>query len=302
MLVVLGSINVDGVMKTTRLPRPGETRLDGQYRIYPGGKGANQALAGARAGAQVAFVGCVGEDELAPSALAELQAAKLKLTEMTSTTKAATGYASVTVNEAGENTIIVASGANQYVRANQLPQAWLKPGTTVLLQGEIPMSENIKAAQLAKRRGARTLLNLAPYAIPSAELIEAIDILVLNEIEAEQFVADQGRRGELLTNIQALQRELSNNIILTLGAQGAIAFYGEECLEVPALAITPVDTTGAGDAFLGVFSAALDEDYPLATALRRGVIGGSLACLAFGAQSALPHKQDIDRIDAQGME
>ena len=168
MLVVLRSINVDGVMKSACLPRIGETRLDREYLIYslpsPGGEGVNQVLVGDGAGAQVAFVGCVGEDELAPSALAELRAAKIELTQMASASKAATGYASVTINEAGENTIIVASGANQYVRANQLPQTWLKPGATVLLQGE------------------------------------------------------------LLTNTQALQWELPNNIVPTLGSHGAIVF------------------------------------------------------------------------------
>ncbi|MCH9674017.1 MAG: ribokinase [Gammaproteobacteria bacterium] len=288
-------------MKTARLPLEGETRLDGTYAVFPGGKGANQALAAARAGAQVAFVGCVGDDALAQTALESMRSANIDLSHTRTTADAVTGYATVMVSEAGANAIIVASGANQYVYASQVPDAWLSKASTVVIQGEIPMDENRQIALRANGAGARTVLNLAPYATPPSELLDAVDFLILNEVEVSQLAVDFGFADDVRTSARELQKRLGNAVIVTLGADGAIGFSADgDMLRIPAMPVEPVDTTGAGDAFVGSFAAALDDGFGLEVAVRRGVIAGSLACTALGAQSALPNKSQIDDIEKEG--
>ncbi|MEM7253493.1 MAG: ribokinase [Pseudomonadota bacterium] len=300
MVIVLGSINADGVMKTASLPIEGETRVDGEYSLYPGGKGANQAVAARHAGAGVAFIGAVGDDELAEPALAGLRDARIDISQIARRTDASTGYAIVMVNDSGQNAIVVASGANRLVTADQLPADWLNSKITVVLQAEIPMQVNAAAARTAKQNGARTILNLAPYATPGPGLLEAIDILILNEIEAAQLAADRGDTADFRSAAQTVAHEFGTTVILTLGADGAVAFVHDAVFEMPALPITPTDTTGAGDAFVGALAAALDNGMTIEDALRRATTAGSLACLKLGAQSALPSRDDIERMLIKG--
>jgi ribokinase len=284
MIVVFGSINIDLVIATPTLPAPGETVLGRSYALLPGGKGANQALAARRAGAEVMLAGAVGEDVFAAPALALLRAASVDLS-LVRVTSEPTGCASVTVSAAGENLIAVASGANLLAMAELVPDALLGPEATVLAQLELPIAEIGRLLQRAKARGARTMLNLAPAATLDDETLRHLDVVVANEGEARALGRDPARRAA----------ELGITLVITRGGAGATAHRADgPSIIVPALPIEPVDTTGAGDAFTGVLAAALDAGHALEPALRRASAAAGLACLAPGAQPGLPVPTAID--------
>jgi ribokinase len=253
MILVFGSLNVDLVVRTRSLPRPGETVLGPKYDVAAGGKGANQALAAARAGAAVAMVGAVGKDAFAATALAELEAAGLDLAGIARLGQR-TGCAFITVDRAGQNQIVVASGANRMARQRQIPNSALGPGTLVVLQMEVPPAENWALARRARACGARVLLNVAPARGLPAEALSFLDWLVANEIEVMAIAAGAGQeRDDPRAAGAALASATGVSVVVTLGSEGAVAFTGEEAWKIGALPITPVDTTGAGDAFAAGF-------------------------------------------------
>ncbi len=296
MIIVFGSINIDFVTPVTRLPGRGETVAGPGYTLHPGGKGANQALAAARAGASVAMVGAVGRDGLAEPALALLRTGGVDLGQV-ARVDAPTGAAFIAVEDGGENQIVVASGANAHVRASQLAGLPLSPGDSLLLQREVPLEECIAAARLAKQAGARVILNLAPAGgDPHGKLLAETDIVVMNETEALLHGAHAGLEGQGGADrvATALRRDGVPTIVVTLGAGGAVAWHsaGDRAFAA-AHAVNVVDTTGAGDAFCGAFAAALDEGRDIHEAMRFGVAAGSLACMQAGAQPSLPFAADI---------
>jgi len=291
VILVFGSINIDLVFAVETLPRPGGTELSPTYRVLPGGKGANQAVAAARAGARTAMVGAVGDDgfgRAARSALVEngVDASGVAIVS------APTGVAAVAVDRNGENAIVVGSGANLEVRANQVPGSLLSPDTVLVLQREVPIQESAALASRAKTAGARVILNLAPAGEIPRSLLEEIDILVLNEHEAAAFrtlirssVVDDGK----------LAARFGFTMIVTRGRDGVSAFTPNgEGMEIAALAIDPVDTTGAGDTFVGVLAAGLDCGRPFSEALHHATVGAGLACLARGAQNSMPKLKEIE--------
>ena len=286
MIVVFGSINVDLLVPVPHLPSLGETVLGGDYRIAPGGKGANQALAARRAGSDVAMVGAVGRDAFAEIALSLLRQGGVELS-LVAISERPTGCATITIDAAGENQIAVASGANLAVTAAQVPDQLLGPETVLVLQREVPMPENAALIRHARERGSRVVLSLAPAGPIDPAKFEDIDILIANE--GESTALDPGVAGRLR---QAL--------VVTRGSAGAMAYLANgSTIEVPALKIVPVDTTGAGDAFAGVLAAALDQGLPLDAALRRASAAGALACLVVGAQPAMPDRAAIDQAIAR---
>jgi ribokinase len=288
MILVFGSINVDLVVPVGWLPRPGETVLGGDYALLPGGKGANQALAARRAGAEVALAGAVGADRFAAIALDPLDAAGVD-TSLVRVADRPTGLAAIMVADGGENLIAVASGANSRARAAEVPEERLGPATLLVAQMEVPPAETAAIIGRARAAGGRVLLNLAPALPVDPALLPDIDLLVANAGEAAALAAPPA----------ALARRLRQGLVVTQGAAGAIAFLADDDrLEVPALPIAAVDTTGAGDAFVGVLAAALDQGMRLATALRRAAAAGGLACLERGAQAAMPDRAAIDRAAA----
>ena len=294
MLIVLGSINADLLFKVASLPRPGETVLCPGYERAPGGKGANQAAAAAKAGAQVRFVGHVGDDDNGAFARAMLDAALVD-TALLATSPRPTAVAVIGVDAKGENQIIVASGANLDTSAAQLDAVRLGPGTTLLCQNEIRSEESFAALRRARAAGARTILNLAPAAPVPADVLDALDVLVVNELEAE---AAAGGAGDPLATARRLAARHDLACVVTLGANGAIAATAAEAWRVGSLPIRPVDTTGAGDAFVGVLAAGLDAGETLPVALRRAAVGAGLACEAIGAQTSQPSRAQIDaRLD-----
>jgi ribokinase len=291
MLLVFGSINVDLVFRVPALPAAGETVLGDSYVTVPGGKGANQAVAAARAGAQVRMVGRVGSDGFAALSLAALRAAGVDTADVVADA-APTGCAVIGVDARGENQIIVASGANARVSADQVADALLGPDTTLVLQMEVPAAANAALIARARRRGARIVLNLAPALALPDEALRAVDAIVVNAAEARRLGAGLAAADKALP--AALARRLDAMVVMTLGAEGAIAAGRAGAWRVGALPIAPVDTTGAGDAFVGVFAASLDAGLPPDAALHRASVAAGLACLNLGAQSSLPDRAAIE--------
>ncbi|HXV23982.1 MAG TPA: ribokinase [Alphaproteobacteria bacterium] len=291
MIISFGAVNLDLIASVERLPRPGETVLGPGYRTLPGGKGANQALAARRAGAEAHFVGCVGRDAFAEPALAELVAAGVGLDHLVRDASAPTGCALICVDPKGENQIAVALGANAKLTQRAVPDALLQQGTILMLQREVTAEEIWSLARRAATRGVTILLNLAPAGPVPSDLLRKLDWLILNEGEAVDLAKAQGLSSE--GDAKTIASAFNIGVVITLGARGIAACKGEARWRVPALPITPADTTGAGDAAVGVFAAALDRGLDPGEALRWASVAGGLACLTQGAQSSLPTEREI---------
>lgn len=283
MILVFGSINIDLVIPAGRLPLPGETVLGGDYALLPGGKGGNQALAARRAGAEVALAGAVGRDAFAAVGLDLLRRGGVDLSLVHETDRP-TGCAAIIVDPGGRNQIAVASGANRLAKAASVPDHRLGPDTTLVCQMEVPADETAALIRRARGRGARVILNLAPAMPLDPAVLADIDLLVANEGEAETL-------SEPPASVAA---QLRQAMIVTLGEAGSWACRGDGSrLAVPALPIAPVDTTGAGDTFVGVLAAGLDGGLDLAASLRQASAAAGLACLGRGAQPAMPDRRAI---------
>ena len=288
MIIVFGSVNLDLVARVARLPQPGETITGSHFATLPGGKGANQALAARRAGAKVAMAGAVGDDPFAGDALSGLAAAGVDLGWVRRAT-ASTGVALIHVDAAGQNAITVIPGANAEARADTVPDAGLIRGNTLLLQLEIPLNAVCDVAARAKRGGARVILNAAPATELPAGLLAAVDVLIVNAIEAATLAAALGMPSAPEDFAAAMHERHGMSVIVTRGAHGALAAADNTLFTIAAPAVDVIDTTGAGDAFAGVLAAAFDRGAPWPEALAQATAAGSLACTARGAQAALPH-------------
>jgi ribokinase len=265
-LTVVGSINLDLVVQAERLPRPGETVSGGRFSRVPGGKGANQAVAAARLGADVALVGCVGRNELAEEALAGLREAGVG--ERWIVREAPTGVALITVDAEGETTIVVAPGANAELRPEDLA---LDGAEAVLCQQEITAETVARAAELA----SRFFLNAAP----ARDDAPAAEVTIVNRLELEAL----GERRGL--------------VCLTLGAEGAVLLEnGEEVARAEPPLVQAVDGTAAGDAFTACLVVSLLEGRAREESLRRACAAGALAASRFGAQTSLPTAEEVDSL------
>ncbi len=294
MIVVIGSINLDMITRVDRLPSPGETVRGSGFSTAAGGKGANQALAAARAGAGVRMIGAVGKDGFAAEALACLREAKVDLSGVAET-HASTGIAAILVDEAGENVIAVAPGANDSVLPGDLAKALLKRGDVVLLQQEIPLQTIEAALDATTAAGAVSVLNTAPFRAETAGLIGKADYLVANETEFDLYGKALGLEGgDRAARMRAYAAKTGRTIVVTLGGEGVLAATPDDFLRIAALEVTPVDTVGAGDTFCGYLGAALAAGLPLAQALERAAAAGSLACLKPGAQPSIPYAAEVD--------
>jgi ribokinase len=295
MIVVFGSITLDMVVSPPRLPKVGETALVDSYALYPGGKGANQAYAAARCGSKVRFIGNVGSDQFADLALANLQHIGAGL-EAVGRVDMPTACASVWVDSAGENQIVVASGANLTTTAQQLAENPPDAGDVCVFQLELSPEETWQAVRLAGQAGTRSVMNAAPFRPIPVDVLDTLDVLILNEVEAEMIAEDHGIAGtpEIVTGILGEQHDLT--VVVTLGPAGAIVYCPDrkERFHASALDIVPLDTVGAGDAFVGAFAAALHEGFSPDECLRRGTVAGSLTCLGSGAQESVPDGPEIE--------
>lgn len=283
MIVVFGSINLDLIFRMDALPAPGETLLAESLRTEPGGKGANQAVAAARDGARVALFGAVGRDGFAGEALAGLIDARVDLSGVEQA-DAPTGVASIVTDAAGRNAIAVAPGANLLARQAAIPNEAMR-GAILLLQMECDRAETAALIFRAHALGARTILNLAPAVDLPEEALRKIHLLVVNESEAE-FLA---RRFAVGPNAAALAARLGCGVVRTLGADGCEAASVDGAAEsVPAYKVNAIDTTAAGDCFVGVLAAALDRGASLKQALQRANVAAALACTRAGSQGSVP--------------
>ncbi|WFU47898.1 ribokinase [Sinorhizobium terangae] len=295
MITVLGSINMDLIATTARLPKPGETVAGTGFSTAAGGKGANQALAARRAGASVRMAGAVGWDSFAEGALALLKAAGADLS-LIKTVDAPTGTAHIIVGGDGENVIVVVASANATVNESDATAALdqMSTGDTLMLQLEIPAASVETALLEAKRRGIRTIVNIAPLTLDAARLGRMADIVIANETEFELLAGKTGiDSAEREAAMKRLHDETGRTVIVTLGAEGVIAIHDGAVHCAKGLTIEPVDTVGAGDTFCGYLAAGLDAGLAFPDALRQAAVAGSLACLKPGAQPAIPQASEV---------
>ncbi|SCL29360.1 ribokinase [Micromonospora nigra] len=290
-VVVVGSANMDLVATAGALPRPGETLLGTDFVTVPGGKGANQAIAAARAGASSAFLGAIGSDAFGVTLRARITAAGVD-TEQMRVAYGASGVALVMVNAAGENAILVTPGANAtFTELTAAELTAVREADVLVAQLEIPVETVTAAAVAARSAGTRVVLNAAPAMPLPADLLAAVDLLVVNETEAQFLTGGRGRDepGALL--------ELVPRAVLTLGQQGAWYVDREGGhVHVPAVEVDVVDSTAAGDAFTGALAVAWGEGRDLVDAVRWAAAAGAACVRRLGASVSLPHRVEIDQL------
>lgn len=302
-ILVVGSANVDFTVAAARLPRAGETVTGGTLLVNRGGKGANQAVAARRLGAEVRFVACVGDDASGRSIRDALEREGIGVAGVSATGEAATGTALIVVDGDGRNQIAVAPGANWRLsvamargRADDL--AW---ADVVMCQLETPLETVAWVLDEARRRGAVTMLNPAPVRDGALELCRLADYLTPNEGEAERLSGVPVRdETSAAAAARALRERGVGTVVVTLGAAGALACAADGEVRVPAFEVSVVDTTAAGDAFNAGLAVALAEKRPLETALRFAAATGALACTRRGAQPALPERTEVENLLARG--
>ncbi|MBK5952351.1 hypothetical protein CH339_18395 [Rhodobium orientis] len=287
-MLVFGSLNADLVFAVDRLPAPGETVIGPGYTVIPGGKGANQAVAAAGARVAVQMAGCVGADSFGDLLLRSLEGARVA-TGLVHRIAAPTGCAAIGVDAAGANQIMVAGGANLEARAADVADAMLTPETTLVLQMEVQAAQNWALIRRASERGVRVVLNVAPAAPLPEDILPLIDVLVVNEGEAiavarglDADIGDPAGCGRFLAG------RTGGACVVTLGEAGSIGFSGKDAWRLGALPVTPVDTTAAGDGFVGWLAARLCVGDALPEAMHWAAVAAGLACEAAGAQPSLP--------------
>jgi len=301
-IVVVGSANVDLVIQTPHLPEPGETVLGGKFLTAMGGKGANQAVAAARLGAGVTFVARVGDDAFGQQCLAAYQKERIDTQYVTVTPDIPTGIALIAVAVDGENTIIVASGANMALTPDDVAaaEAAFQGADILVLQLEVPLETSIAAARLAHKHDLRVVLNPAPAQKLPAELLEEVDIITPNRIELAQMRDLSEAEVRQMSDDDLARTALAvgpQSAVITLGAEGALAADPGGWTRVPAFKVNALDTTGAGDAFNGGLAVALARgEATLANAVRYASGAGALAATRLGAQPSLPTAAEVEQL------
>jgi ribokinase len=296
-IVVVGSLNMDLVVRSPRHPKPGETIIGGEFRTIPGGKGANQAVAAARLGAKVEMVGRVGADGFGNDLLANLRGVGVSTTCVKQDSAASSGVALIVVDARGQNTIVVASGANMDLTEGDVEAAALafEGAAVILLQLESPLPAVARAASLARKRGARVILNPAPARPLDADMLALVDYLVPNESEAALLTGIEVQDSHSCKRAAVkLLKQGVGGVILTLGARGALLVNRDGVIRVPAFRVKAVDTTAAGDAFVGAFGVALAASQPPADAMRFASAAAAISVTRVGAQPSMPTRAEVE--------
>jgi ribokinase len=314
-VIVVGSVNADLVVRAERLPSLGETVTGGTFERHQGGKGGNQAVAAARLGLPVVFVGAVGDDPFGTEARDALAAEKIDVAELATLDGRATGVALILVDRRGENLISVASGANAALEPTTIGPAFdrigVGPGDVLLVCHEIPTATVREALQAGRARGARTVLNPAPANGIDRTVLAAADVISPNRGElltlasadarrsgrastyGPAVAADVARAATSLLEVSAAGPGVGEAVVVTLGPVGALLVRADSATDVPSIAVEALDTTGAGDAFNGALAAALAEERPIEEAVRRAVVAGALATTRVGARLGMPTAAEL---------
>ena len=296
-VVVVGSSNTDMVLRVPVLPCPGETVLGTHFSRVAGGKGANQAVAAARAGANVCFIGCVGDDDLGREALAGLVREGIGVDRVHVESGQPSGVALICVEESGENSISVAPGANACLLPAHIDSTRdaFEGAHICLIQLEIPLETVVHAAELAHGFGAHVILNPAPAQTLPAGLLDSISTIVPNEPETHCLTGVSPATTDLAEKAAAVLRSTGvSNVVLTLGERGALVASSNGVALVPSCRVEVVDTTAAGDAFCGALAAALGEGRPMVEAAAFACQAASLTVSLPGAQPSIPSRAQID--------
>ena len=296
-VVVVGSYNTDMTIKAARIPRPGETILGGRFAIGAGGKGANQAVAAARAGARVWLVARIGNDAFGEEALRRIQHEYINTDYLRRDSEAATGVACIVVDDAGENSIVVASGANANLQPNDLIAAEeiIAQADVMLLQLESPLPTVMAAVRLAAKHGVTVVLNPAPAQTLPENLLEHVTIISPNEVEAEMLtgVKIDGEKS-LVAAAERLHAQGPPTVLITRGPKGVFISSAGETHLLPAFQVTAIDTTGAGDVFNGCLAAFLTKARSLTAAATMASAAAAISVTRLGAQASAPRLAEIE--------
>jgi ribokinase len=287
-ITVIGSINMDLVTSTDKIPKVGETLLGNSFHTIPGGKGANQAVAAARLGAEVTMIGCVGDDPFGKTLIDHLNSQGIHTENVEIAPDTSTGIASITLSQ-GDNSIIVVAGANNMVTPTFIDknETNISNSSMLLLQLEIPLESVIRAVELAKKHQIPVILNPAPIQKLPKELLERVDFLTPNEHEQELLLSSINGTKEEVERIRA-------KCIVTKGSKGVVVHENSGEVEIPGFQVDAVDTTGAGDSFNGGLAFALCEGLPLVDACRFANAVGGISVTKLGAQSGMPTRDEVE--------
>ncbi len=304
-VVVAGSVNMDVSARVPQQPRPGETVFGSELLFTPGGKGSNQAVAASRLMGEattknaVSFIGKIGVDAFGRELRAFLERENLDLTGLQGSIIQPSGTALISVDEAGENQIIVIPGSNAELGAEEVADAPLEPGDIAVAVFEIPQETIVTFFRRARERGARTLLNPAPYAAFNRDLPTLCDVLLLNEVELAGLAGLQEaprEKDRCFQVMHAVRQFAEQTIIVTLGGDGALALAADGCWCVPGIGVAVVDTTGAGDCFVGAFAAASARGEMLPAALAFANAAAALSVTRPGASATMPTRAEVTEI------
>lgn len=296
-VVVIGSYNTDLTIKTARIPRPGETIIGGVFSEGGGGKGANQAVAAVRAGANVSFIARVGNDILGKEGIQRLNNERIDTRFIFQDTDTATGVAFIVVDERGENSIVVASGANARLSPADMEQSTeeIASAGVLLVQLESPLDAISLAIKKANNNGTMVILNPAPAQPLDRKFLQEIDIITPNKVEAEMLTGIKVTDEESLRTITKKFFDYGiKNVLITLGSKGVFIGLQDSMEVIPAFKVRSIDSTGAGDVFSGSLAAFLAEGMSIETAARMANASGSISVTRMGAQNAAPNRKEIE--------
>lgn len=296
-ILVIGSSNTDMTVRSVTLPKPGETVLGGDFRMGPGGKGANQAVAARLLGGEVTFVCKLGRDMFGEGASKHYESCGLDTSKILWSDKPS-GVALITVDSKAENSIVVASGANADMTVTDIDSVAdiIKSSGILLLQLEIPMDAVVHAAEIAYNAGVQVVLNPAPAAVLPAELLKCVSILIPNETEASAISGiDINNFETAAAAAERLKGMGVREVIITMGSRGSVVCDGD-CTFVPAVKVNAVDTTAAGDTFCGGVCVALSEGKDLLEAVKFATAASSIAVQRPGAQDSVPNRCEVDKL------
>lgn len=300
MIFCVGSINLDFITMVEKLPKAGETILGEDLMIFPGGKGANQALAASRAGSDVKLIGAVGRDQNKEPALSNINESDMD-TSCIFISESNTGVAFISTDRAGENQIVVSQGANCNLLEENVATGLtnIKKKDILLIQQEIPLQITERAIEIATKKEATIILNTAPYNDDSYQLSKSASIIITNEIEFDHFFADFNkdqknyRNKNIKEKLSILSKSIDKIFVVTLGDKGLVCASGDTEIGLEASKIKVTDTVGAGDTFCGYFSSCIDQGKKLEDALILANKAAAIACTKVGAQNSVPMLRDI---------